>query len=389
MDDMLKRLRKEKNTVKKGLEENQSIEDVLCYGKITVSKNDTDKSNQKDLYLYLIKKQINGQEVMELTTNGKKFATINKDSKENIIIIEKEFQLLINEKELLLQVRDVSPTSLNKLEELEKQKRKLAKKEKQEAQDEKEESKEKEQYIAQIDINKEIIPGKTIRGLVPEIKEKGIKEVFVKRKDTTRMEFVGIDENNEEIKIESISQVQGTNPNKDVVEVNEDGSKVSKNKVLSMMQIKNGTNEKNSNEGFTVDIGEYGVPEVNYYRRSPETNEYTSIPVNLKNTNQKNTDLDVKQYLDKTKNSTVDDNIKRANEELGDKDETVLENIDDDLYNNKDDTQILIQKAIARCKVSKKAFMIEFEKASGKTIEEKILNTEETLNEQYIGGKSL
>ena len=46
-------------------------------------------------------------------------------------------------------------------------------------------------------------------------------------------------------------------------------------------------------EGIYSNIGTYGTPEINYYRRSKQTNEYTSIPVNLINTNQKNNRLDV------------------------------------------------------------------------------------------------
>ena len=92
------------------------------------------------------------------------------------------------------------------------------------------------------------------------MKQKNIKRVLIKRTSTTKMEFVGIDENEEEIQLESIAQTQGTNPKQDVVEVNKDGSSVSKNKVLSIMQIKGGANEQNQNEGFTIDIGHYGIP---------------------------------------------------------------------------------------------------------------------------------
>ena len=109
----------------------------------------------------------------------------------------------------------------------------------------------------------------------------------------------------------------------------------------------------------------------------------------MEDTNEKSTNLKVRNYIDKTKNSTVDDNIKRANDELKDKDKTVLENIDDDPYNDKESINILIQKAAKRCKVSYEAFMIEYERASGETIEEKIDDAENTLNEQYRGGKAL
>lgn len=388
MDKILEKLKIEKENLQQNLEENQEIIDILYYGEIVISKNDPDKHNERKIDLYLVKKQINGEDVMELSTNGEKFAIV---TEENKIIIQEKFKNLINENELLLQLRNIKPMSLNKLEELKKQKASKARTKKVESsknQENEQDEINKPEYIAEIDVNKKITPNKTIKELVPEVKQKNIQRVLIKSNSLGKMEFVGINENNEEINLESIVQTQGTNPTKDIVEVDKEGT-VSKNKVKSIMQIKQGTNEQNQNEGFTVDIGQYGIPEVNYYRRSKETNEYTSIPVNLVNTNQKNTDSKVKDYIDKRKNTTVDDNIKRANNELSNKDETELENIDDDPYNDKETANILIKKAALRCKVSYKAFMIEFEKASGNTIEEKIFNAEETLNEQYRGGKAL
>lgn len=388
MDKILEKLKIEKENLQQNLEENQEIIDILYYGEIVISKNDPDKHNERKIDLYLVKKQINGEDVMELSTNGEKFAIV---TEENKIIIQEKFKNLINENELLLQLRNIKPMSLNRLEELQKQKAGKARTKKVES-SKNQESEQDEinnlKYIAEIDVNKKITPNKTIKELVPEVKQKNIQRVLIKSNSLGKMEFIGINENNEEINLESIVQTQGTNPTKDIVEVDKEGT-VSKNKVKSIMQIKQGTNEQNQNEGFTVDIGQYGIPEVNYYRRSKETNEYTSIPVNLVNTNQKNTDSKVKDYIDKRKNTTVDDNIKRANNELSNKDETELENIDDDPYNDKETANILIKKAALRCKVSYKAFMIEFEKASGDTIEEKIFNAEETLNEQYRGGKAL
>lgn len=156
-----------------------------------------------------------------------------------------------------------------------------------------------------------------------------------------------------------------------------------------MVRIEDGQNQGPENEGFTVSIGEYGVPEINYYRRSVETNEYTSIPVNLENTNQKRTELDVREYMEKTKNTSVEDNIKRAKDRIQNNEnkETVLENIDDDPYNDKivDESEIQIRKAAKRCKISIEAFKQELEKQEGDSLEEKIESAEEQINEEFRG----
>lgn len=85
----------------------------------------------------------------------------------------------------------------------------------------------------------------------------------------------------------------------------------------------------------------------------------------------------------------VGDNIQRAEEELQKEksEETVLENIDDNPYNDipNENEEILIQKAAKRCKMSVEGFKKVYETAEGKTVIEKIDDAEETINEQFRG----
>lgn len=155
-----------------------------------------------------------------------------------------------------------------------------------------------------------------------------------------------------------------------------------------MLKIHTGENEGRENEGFTVKLGAYGIPEVNYYRRASQTDEYTSVPVNLENTNQKRTEQNVQEFMEKKRNTNVNDNIEKADDriEQNENEETVLENIDDDHNNDKiDDSEILIEEAANRCKISVEAFKQEMEKVDGESLEEKIENTEEEINEQFRG----
>ena len=94
--------------------------------------------------------------------------------------------------------------------------------------------------------------------------------------------------------------------------------------------------------------------------------------------------------MEKGRNTSVNDNIERAEQriESSKKEETVLENIDDDLYNDKmvevDDTEILIRKAAKRCKINDiEGFKKRLEYTKGDTIQEKIDNLEEEINEEY------
>lgn len=394
MQEVIDRIREIKAREEKNLNaENEAILDIIYYGKINLSKNDADLNNQTVEELYLVKKEVEGKIVQEFHTNNGVIATV---SEEGEIIIYEKYKQLINSNEFLLQLRDVLPLSLEKLE-AEKSKKLEGSEIETKKHDRKQgREKEKEQYVenpkdAVINLDKKITATKTFRQLVPEVKEKGVVDVRARRVDNTRFELIGINEFGEIVRLESLEQTEGTNPNEDIVKVNEDGSKVEKEKVMTMLKINPGKNEQNSNEGFAITLGEYGIPEVNYYRRAGQTDEYTSIPVNLRNTNQKNTDFEVREYMEKTRNTTVDDNIERANAEIehSEDEETTLENIDDDPYNDiqTPEEEIMIQKAADRCKVSVESFKEELEKATGDTLEERIESAEEEINEQYIGNR--
>lgn len=394
MQEVIEHIREIKAREEKSLnDENEAIIDVIYYGKINLSKNDAELNNQTVEELYLVKKEVEGRTVQEFHTSNGVIATVGEEGQ--IEICEK-YKQLINSNEFLLQLRDVMPLSLEKLEEEERKKLESTEIKSKKQIKVKEDKAEKEQYIenskdAIINLDKKITETKTFRELVPELKEKGIVDVRVRRVDNTRFEFIGINNAGEIVRLESLEQTEGTNPNEDIIKVNEDGSSVEKEKTMTMLKIKPGKNEQNSNEGFAITLGKYGIPEVSYYRRAKETDEYTSIPVNLKNTNQKNTDLEVRRYMEKSRNVTVDDNIKRANSEIEQSEDegTTLDNIDDNPYNDTltDEEEIMIQKAASRCKVSIESFKEELEKVNGETLKERIEATEEEINEQYIGNR--
>lgn len=394
MQEVIEHIREIKAREEKSLnDENEAIIDVIYYGKINLSKNDAELNNQTVEELYLVKKEVEGRTVQEFHTSNGVIATVGEEGQ--IEICEK-YKQLINSNEFLLQLRDVMPLSLEKLEEEERKKLESTEIKSKKQIKVKEDKAEKEQYIenskdAIINLDKKITETKTFRELVPELKEKGIVDVRVRRVDNTRFEFIGINNAGEIVRLESLEQTEGTNPNEDIIKVNEDGSSVEKEKTMTMLKIKPGENEQNSNEGFAITLGKYGIPEVSYYRRAKETDEYTSIPVNLKNTNQKNTDLEVRRYMEKSRNVTVDDNIKRANSEIEQSEDegTTLDNIDDNPYNDTltDEKEIMIQKAASRCKVSIESFKEELEKVNGETLKERIEATEEEINEQYIGNR--
>lgn len=356
---------------------------------MNISYYQSPKSNfidEKESPIYLVEKDVEGKQKRELMIKDKVIADIKQD---NSIQIRKEFLYQITSQDILIKLRDTIPVSLNELEKKEEQRK-----------DNKGEKQGKKQTKAQdnpkdieIDMDKPITKTKTFAQLVPEVKEKAIQQVKIRRMDMTRFEFYGIDENGYEIELDSIKMVEGANPNKQIKEINQDGSKVKNNQVLAIFQIQNGENEQAGNEGFTVDLADgTQITEVSYYRRDKDENEYTSIPVNLKNTNQKRTQQEVIEYAEKKLNTQVGDNIKRAEQILEKQDVTSIQNIDDNPYNDNSQTkedyeEQLIKEAAKRCKISVEGFRkaLENTKKEGEPIEDSIEKAEEEINEQVIG----
>ncbi len=392
MDEALEKLKEFKQIEEANLDnDKEKIIDVSYYGKIKLLNNNQENTDEIYEDLFLVKRQTDGKIEFEFKTNN---GTIAKVGKVGEIEIQDNYKEHINSKEFLIQLQKTMPLSLEKLEEIQKRKQNKIStenpiQEKEDKIEEKENRYNENSKDIRIDINKKITETKTFKDLVPEVGKKGIVDVRIKRVDNTKFEFIGLDQKGEEIPLQTLAQTEGTNPNKEIVQVNSNGSTVKKSQVMTMLKIKNGENQGKQDEGFTINLGQYGMPEVNYYRRSKEENKYTSIPVTLKDTGPKRVEKDVREYIEKKRNTSVEDNIIRAEDriEYNEDKETDLENIDDNLYNDNivDESELAIRQAAKRCKVSVEAFKQELEKADGNTLEEKIENVEDEINDQFRG----
>lgn len=383
------------------------IIDIKYYKHITF-----DRVKGEEEPLYLIEKEVDGGIIRQLQAGDRVIADILED---NTIILRED----IKDKStiILMHLNNVTPTSLRTLQEREnlennvkkqeqKTQNKKENKESSKRQDEQKEIKNQNPYsIAEIDLDKPIVGKKNFRDLVPEIKEKEVEKVKVRRTGLgtdNGFEFYGIGKDGEYIKLETLKRTEATNQTKEVNEIKDKGqnSKVEKNGVSAMFSITNGTNEGHGNEGFTIDLSDgTGTPEVAYYRRARNYDEnikdstrYESIPVNMKDTNQKRTSLEARQHMEKRRNTDISDNIQRSNEILEAQDETTLENIDDSPYNDNIETmegyvEELIKEAAKECKVSVKGFkaVMETVKSPNDTIKEQIEKAKDEIYEQMPG----
>lgn len=380
------------------------IIDIKYYKHITF-----DRVKGEEEPLYLIEKEVDGGIIRQLQAGDRVIADILED---NTIILRED----IKDKStiILMHLNNITPTSLRTLQEREKLQNNVKKqeqktqdkkenKESSKRQDEQKEIKNQNPYsIAEIDLDKPIVGKKNFRDLVPEIKEKEVEKVKVRRTGLgtdNGFEFYGIGKNGEYIKLETLKRTEATNQTKEVNEIRNDG-KVEKNGVSAMFSITNGTNEGHGNEGFTIDLSDgTGTPEVAYYRRARNYDEnikdatrYESVQVSMKDTNQKRTESKERQHMEKRRNTDISDNIQRSNEILEKQDETTLENIDDSPYNDNIETMgeyvdSLIEEAAKECKVSVKGFkaVMESVKSKNDTIKEQIEKAKDEIYEQMPG----
>lgn len=396
--ELLEQLQKLKSELERqAIEKNESchILDVQYYTNITF-----DEIEGKEQPLFLVEKEVNGEIKRELQMGN---TVIGEFAEDNVLIMKPGY----GNKELmiLIKLRGMTPSSLRELEETQRGREvrkatKIVHNQKQ-AHKDKEEAKQEELDRSEtrakrtnakdieIDLHEKITTDKTFADLVPEVKEKQLETVKIRRIDATNFEFYGQTQVGEEVILESLKTTEGTNPTKEIIRVGANGE-VREGKVWMMVQNEKGTNEQNGNEGFTVDI-EAGVPKVAYYRRTKD-NDYMTVPVNLRSTNQKRTELEVREVAEKTRNPSINEEIQKAQNRLDKQEMTTLENIDDNPDNDCPKTQeeyekALIEEAVKRCKISEKGFrrILEKERKKGEPIEESIERVEDEINEQAIG----
>lgn len=398
MDSLLNTIQEFKKEIEK--DNNKVIVlDISYYGEINLSNSiDSSKVIKEDLFL--VKKEIDGKVEEEFCTKNGTLAKVNENGE---IKISEQYKNLIDENELLSKLKDVLPMSLSKLEQLEKKResRKTTSEKKDENKSE-EESKENEEENEgntgnkklykpnpkdlEIDLKQKVTETNTIQDLLPETK--GLNKLITRRKNDGQFEIIGVNEQGEEVELKSLEQTEGTNPNKDIIDIDRKG-KAEQEQAKTILKIKNGENYGKQNEILSISLGDYGIPEVNYGVRAQETNEYITIPVAVKrsNTNEKRADKDVIEFVEKRRNTSVKEDITRAEDRIGQNEskETELENFDDNPYNDKiiDESEILIRNGAKRAHEEVDVFKRRLEKIEGDNLEEKVDNAVEEAEDEF------
>ena len=252
----------------------------------------------------------------------------------------------------------------------------------------------------EIDPNARVTQGETLADMIPEIKEKGIVKVGVVYSDYSkgqngRFSFVGIDKDGQIQTVDSLENTQGTTTGQTITSINSrDGSLVEQEQVSGLVKINGRSTTNGQEEMLSVRVGQYGILEVDYVRADlsrDKDERYLSAPIETKN--QRPTSREVRDVMDKNRNTEIDGELERAEEEIERDDDAQLRNIDDTASNDEltpDEVIVLengeettLRKEAAKAKVSPEEFTRKYNERGGKTPDEKIDSIHEEIEEEF------
>lgn len=252
----------------------------------------------------------------------------------------------------------------------------------------------------ELDANVRVTQTETLADLIPEIKEKGIEKVGVVYSDHSkgqsgRFSFIGIDKDGNLQTIDSLENIDGTTTGQKVTSINSvDGSVVEQEQVAGMVRLGDRGTTNGEEEYLSVRQGDYGIIEVDYVRADlskPEDERYISAPIETKNIYP--TTREVRDFMDRSKNTEIDDELRRANPELERDGETEARNIDDTASNDnmgaddiivlEDGSETTLRKEAAKAKVSVEDFVRRYNERWGNTPDEKINDIQAEYAEEY------
>ena len=166
----------------------------------------------------------------------------------------------------------------------------------------------------EIKTNQKVTDKDTMASLL-NVEGKGYVKIAVvysdKLKDnenTTGFTFVGIKSDGSAEKIDILEQAYGNNPTKNVQTMNRDGSKIEEDKVNSIFRIK-GKDE----EQLAVNIGQMGTIEPKFVR-TPRQDGEKAISIPIETQNIRPTTRETREYMNRSRNTSIDDNIKNIEE---------------------------------------------------------------------------
>lgn len=193
----------------------------------------------------------------------------------------------------------------------------------------------------------------------------------------SRFAFWGLTPDGRAEQIPGLEERDGVNTGKSIYSINRDGSRVAEEQTSALFTLPGGK------EGFSVTIGQYGVVETTYIRKSPAENKFIGSSVN--STTQKPTTREVQEFMNdsRTTDKDLQKTIEKTEHQLNETNETHIRNIDDKANNDvaididaeiklHDETVTTLRKESEKLGMTPEEYRNKFEETKGDCFSDKI-----------------
>ena len=184
--------------------------------------------------------------------------------------------------------------------------------------------------ISTIDLNQKVTDKYTLRDMIPEVKECDMLTVAYTKDGNFTLLGAKRDGTRENLK--SVESIEGASTNKNVISINEDGSRVEEKQVKGLMRI----NARNRDDGLSISIGDYGMMNIDYVSNVMDKENRRATPIRtMESENQRIPSAKVKENAGDSKEEVKQEGrIYRQKEEDG-MDPQTLDGIDTDQIDGK------------------------------------------------------
>lgn len=125
-----------------------------------------------------------------------------------------------------------------------------------------------------------VTANETLGQIIPELNQYSEVQICCEKSDNQndgRFTMIGVKADGTKEFVESIGQVEGINTGRTVTSINRDGTKVEEKEVKGLFQIAG-----RPEEGISISIGSYNIPEVQYIQNMNDRENRQAIPIGVK-----------------------------------------------------------------------------------------------------------
>lgn len=125
-----------------------------------------------------------------------------------------------------------------------------------------------------------VTANETLGQIIPELNKYSEVQISCEKSDNQndgRFTMIGVNEDGTKEQVQSVGQVGGINTGRTVTSINRDGTEVKEKEVKGLFQIAG-----RPEEGISISVGDYNIPEVQYIQNMNDKENRQAIPIGVK-----------------------------------------------------------------------------------------------------------